>query len=796
MLILPSSGWLYLIVGTDMTRKNKRNNGRGIPSNDNLSGTPPKVPSIVGGLLKKRGVELPSTQDAFDEKEVDTTSGVNEHLNGNDLSEFPLDNDNIAKAEQQLANRAAELRSTEDALNEKHTQLEARESAIQKLKESISAKQAELSERERALEERELDARNGFHLQNQQVLQTLKEQIRELESRRASLDLEIVTEHRKAAESWQKELESIRMRLQEREEQLLSREVSVATRDEEVQAREHTLTLNMRNREELVARVRKQLIEEFSAEILAKGRENEKLKEKVERYANQVEQLRDELDEYSELSSCLRGRRPSELLAELDQLRDSNKQLKRNLREYEVNEESDEVDALRDERDQLEEQVRKLRFELEGAKQHSHSSKMVVLEREQWAQEKRILERTKQVLDTQINDLESRIGSLIASTQAEVAFPELVKMDTEHGFQTPRAVDQVEDLKIFTQELRHRIALAQPNNPLYFRDEELQLFIGGLAMSQLHVFQGISGTGKTSLAKAFAKAVGGECQDIAVQAGWRDRSDLLGHYNSFEKRFAEKECLQALYRAVTPSANDRINIMLLDEMNLSRPEQYFADFLSALEKEPGERWIRLVESQLPNAPTMLQEGREIRVPENLWFIGTANQDETTNELADKTHDRAFVLELPRHEDSFQPNKAMTPRVYSFSSLNEAFRRAQASMSTEVKELLRFVSKSDLSSVLEKRFGIGWGNRFERQALKFMPVVKAAGGSLDLALDHLLSSRIFRNGKVTGRYDVSRQDLEAVQDALMALFERKPLQAVPERSLAAIQQDIQRLERGA
>lgn len=146
MLILPSSGWLYLIVGTDMTRKNKRNNGRGIPSNDNLSGTPPKVPSIVGGLLKKRGVELPSTQDAFDEKEVDTTSGVNEHLNGNDLSEFPLDNDNIAKAEQQLANRAAELRSTEDALNEKHTQLEARESAIQKLKESISAKQAELSE--------------------------------------------------------------------------------------------------------------------------------------------------------------------------------------------------------------------------------------------------------------------------------------------------------------------------------------------------------------------------------------------------------------------------------------------------------------------------------------------------------------------------------------------------------------------------------------------------------------------------------------------------------------------------
>ncbi|MBN0287701.1 AAA family ATPase, partial [Pseudomonas aeruginosa] len=96
--------------------------------------------------------------------------------------------------------------------------------------------------------------------------------------------------------------------------------------------------------------------------------------------------------------------------------------------------------------------------------------------------------------------------------------------------------------------------------------------------------QGISGTGKTSLAKAFAKAMGGFCTDIAVQAGWRDRDDLLGHYNAFERRFYEKDCLQALYRAQTPRWRDTCNVILLDEMNLSRPEQYFAEFLSALEK--------------------------------------------------------------------------------------------------------------------------------------------------------------------------------------------------------------------
>jgi MoxR-like ATPase len=140
--------------------------------------------------------------------------------------------------------------------------------------------------------------------------------------------------------------------------------------------------------------------------------------------------------------------------------------------------------------------------------------------------------------------------------------------------------------------LQHRIAQAEDGaTPLYFRLEDIQLLIAGLAMSQLHIFQGISGTGKTSLAKAFAKAMGGHCTDIAVQAGWRDRDDLLGHYNAFEKRFYERDCLQGLYRAQTNAYKDRCNIILLDEMNLSRPEQYFAEFLSALEKNDSKRAI-------------------------------------------------------------------------------------------------------------------------------------------------------------------------------------------------------------
>ena len=94
-------------------------------------------------------------------------------------------------------------------------------------------------------------------------------------------------------------------------------------------------------------------------------------------------------------------------------------------------------------------------------------------------------------------------------------------------FRTSAILEPVpEDLRAFANELQQRIAMAEPGTRLFYGIDDIRTLLGGLAMSQLHVFQGISGTGKTSLAKAFAKAIGGFCTDIAVQAGWRDRDDL------------------------------------------------------------------------------------------------------------------------------------------------------------------------------------------------------------------------------------------------------------------------------
>ena len=143
------------------------------------------------------------------------------------------------------------------------------------------------------------------------------------------------------------------------------------------------------------------------------------------------------------------------------------------------------------------------------------------------------------------------------------------------------------------------VGLAQPlssvmgwGKRLYCSEQDIRAFLGGIAMNKLHILQGISGTGKTSFPIAFARALGRRGREnyklVEVQAAWRDRQDLIGYYNSFEGKFYETEFLAALYEARCPKFRDQIYIIILDEMNLSRPEQYFANFLSKLEQDAPE----------------------------------------------------------------------------------------------------------------------------------------------------------------------------------------------------------------
>ena len=155
------------------------------------------------------------------------------------------------------------------------------------------------------------------------------------------------------------------------------------------------------------------------------------------------------------------------------------------------------------------------------------------------------------------------------------------------------------------------------------------------------ILEGISGTGKTSLPYAMGKFFGHDSHIIAVQPSWRDRAEMMGYLNEFTKKFNETEFLESIYE--TTYRNDP-NFVVLDEMNLARVEYYFAEFLSLLEMPDTDQWlIDIVPDTQPGDPNHLVKGKML-LPQNVWFIGTANKDDSTFTITDKVYDRATPIE--------------------------------------------------------------------------------------------------------------------------------------------------------
>ncbi|MGM1051030.1 MAG: AAA family ATPase [Pseudomonadota bacterium] len=699
----------------------------------------------------------------------------------------------IEEREETLAQQLEAFEAEKKALDDASSALVDQQSLVARQK-------SELLNLERSLGLREANAQAEFAEQNEQALrqledrqqQLLKQQagiLSERQDEKRKLDAELTEAERLLAEikfsCSDEEAERIR-RLDEREQEIKQSKMDL----DRARGRQDREWADIKTAE---AALEQRIAAEMEAERASHEHALARLERQRDIAWSKAEALKEKLSDMQELEQALGEQSAANFLEQLDNLRHENISLKRRLEQSDTVDLQHELDYLRKAKADLEHELAILRPELDEKRRELSMKRVAATELEAVGREKRVLELHKNTLGAHIDDLQSRIDQLTNAQKTQTPFPAMTLMDTEREYRASMQLEPVPDLKQFSEELQHRIALAEENVELFYTEEDIRMLLGGLAMSQLHVFQGISGTGKTSLAKAFAKAVGGFCTDIAVQAGWRDRDDLLGHYNAFERRFYEKDCLQALYQAQTPRWRDSCNVILLDEMNLSRPEQYFAEFLSALEKNnQSERLISLAETAMPNAPTMLRDGRKILVPGNVWFIGTANHDETTNELADKTYDRAHVMTLPKQDHRFDI-KYYDPAGFSYSSLNKSFDQACNKYQKEISELLTWLSNDPLSNQLEKNFGLGWGNRFEKQALRFIPVVRAAGGNDSEALDQLLSTRVMRKGKVTGRYDVSLDALVALQNAVEAFWVEAGLDGEPQKCNQLLEADIRRLE---
>ncbi|MGN0611202.1 MAG: hypothetical protein ACI4JI_05410 [Ruminiclostridium sp.] len=271
---------------------------------------------------------------------------------------------------------------------------------------------------------------------------------------------------------------------------------------------------------------------------------------------------------------------------------------------------------------------------------------------------------------------------------------------------------------------------------LFYDIKTIRLFIAGMASTKLIILQGISGTGKTSLPYSFGKFLQRDTTIASVQPSWRDRTELFGYFNEFTKNFNETEVLKRIYSS---SYNDDVNFILLDEMNIARVEYYFAEMLSILEMPNADEWkLDLVPNVWSTDPENLDKGM-LKIPQNIWYIGTANNDDSTFAISDKVYDRAQPINLDAKGIAFDAPDT-PPMNLSFSHLNELFNEA-FKMYPISQDTLKKIQQLDLW-VIEK-LRVAFGNRILKQMNLFVPVYVACGGEELDGVDYVLATKIFR-----------------------------------------------------
>ncbi len=315
-------------------------------------------------------------------------------------------------------------------------------------------------------------------------------------------------------------------------------------------------------------------------------------------------------------------------------------------------------------------------------------------------------------------------------------------------------MDHLKNLKNLADSFR---AYAAGTLNLYYTEKDIRCFLASLACSHVVLLQGMSGTGKTSLPVAFGKWIANMTDVVPVQPTWKERSDMLGYYNEFTGTFSETPLLRALYEA---GGNDQVQLIVLDEANIARIEYYFAEFLSLLElPDTKARVLQVAPSELPGDPIRLPQG-SLTLPSNVWFILTANNDDSTFAISDKVYDRAMVLDLDKRAEAFQSPETDQVRL-SEKGFNTLCKRAMRRYALTRRDQRRI---AQLDEFLRTEMHIGFGNRITRQIKQFVPCYIAAGGDELEGLDVVLARKVMRKlGSASPVY------LRAKEGALLQLM---------------------------
>ena len=319
------------------------------------------------------------------------------------------------------------------------------------------------------------------------------------------------------------------------------------------------------------------------------------------------------------------------------------------------------------------------------------------------------------------------------NTPSDIRFPKLNDIDEAYKDYVIKDYHNDFNLEELVDMFRN---FAASQLKLYYKPEMIRIFISGLASTKLIILQGISGTGKTSLAYAWGKFLKHDSCVASVQPSWRDRTELFGYFNEFTKKFNETEVLKTMYEA---SYTDDVFTVILDEMNISRVEYYFAEMLSILEMPNKDEWVvELVSSGWKSDPKKIKGGK-LKIVPNIWYIGTINNDDSTFMVTDKVYDRAMPIDINDKGEVFEPEDVPAQDI-NYSYLDKLFTEAIDNNQISDDTLKKI---DEMDNYVIKHFRIAFGNRIVAHMKKFVPVYVASGGDEVSGVDYFIARKILR-----------------------------------------------------
>lgn len=321
---------------------------------------------------------------------------------------------------------------------------------------------------------------------------------------------------------------------------------------------------------------------------------------------------------------------------------------------------------------------------------------------------------------------------------------------------------------------------------IHYSEELVRRFLASLMTKKFLILTGLAGSGKTKLAQSFAKWVCGDDSQfrvVPVGPDWTNNENILGYPDALDiNRYVIPDALSVILNAYENYVHEDVEtvpyFLILDEMNLSHVERYFADILSAIES--GED-IHLHSDELASGGATTRSGvpNDIKLPPNLFIIGTVNVDETTYMFSPKVLDRANVIEfriereeldnylanpMEIHLDSLSGKGNGMASVFLATAMSESSLDSDNSQKRSIELLLAF----DLLS----EFGIEFGFRTAKEISRFIGFHKQFSTPADWDFSNAMDAQVIQ--KLLPKLHGSRKSIEPVLWALAMLcyHERK------------------------